>query len=103
MNFTAFGILTSRSCASGLFLALALTIGTARAQDKTYVMKITTAEVARKCSALAANAYPPLVPGNPAAGRAGGNGHAVRKYFNRCVANGGHMHKHSSDNPSGKH
>src|SRR5580692_9124739 len=41
MNFTAFRTLTSRSCASGLLLALALTIGTARAQDKTYVMKIT--------------------------------------------------------------
>jgi hypothetical protein len=26
------------------------------------------AEVARKCSALTAKAYPPLVPGNPAAG-----------------------------------
>ena len=60
-----------------------------------------TVEVARKCDALTAKAYPPLVPGNPAAGRAGGNGHSVRKFFNRCVANGGHMHKHSSDNPSG--
>jgi hypothetical protein len=61
------------------------------------------AEVARKCSALTAKAYPPLVHGNPAAGRAGGNGHSVRKFFNRCVANGGHMHKYSSDNPLGKH
>ena len=42
MNFTAFRTLTSTSCASGLFLALALTIGAARAQDKTYVMRITT-------------------------------------------------------------
>ena len=42
MNFTAFRTLTSTSCASGLSLALALTIGAARAQDKTYVMKITT-------------------------------------------------------------
>jgi hypothetical protein len=61
------------------------------------------AEVASKYSALSAKAYPPLVPGNPAAGRAGGNGHSVRKFFNRCIANGGHMHKYSSDNPSGKH
>jgi hypothetical protein len=60
-----------------------------------------TVEVARKCNALTSKAYPPLVPGNPAAGRANGNGHAVRKYFNRCVANGGHMHKHSSHNRSG--
>ncbi len=42
MNFTAISALNSRLCAGGLFLALALTIGTARAQDKTYVMKITT-------------------------------------------------------------
>jgi TRAP-type C4-dicarboxylate transport system substrate-binding protein len=42
MNLTALGTLTSRLCAGGLFLALALTIGSARAQDKTYLMKITT-------------------------------------------------------------
>src|SRR5580700_5933257 len=43
MNFNAFRTLTSKSYASRLLLALALTmpIGTARAQDKTYVMKIT--------------------------------------------------------------
>jgi TRAP-type transport system periplasmic protein len=41
MNFTPFRTLTGWSCAIGLFMALALTIGTARAQDKTYVMKIT--------------------------------------------------------------
>jgi hypothetical protein len=41
MNFIAFRTLTSTFCATGMFLALALTIGTARAQDKTYVMKIT--------------------------------------------------------------
>jgi TRAP-type transport system periplasmic protein len=46
MNFVALRILAGRSCASALLLALPLTIGTARAQDKsqdkTYVMKITT-------------------------------------------------------------
>jgi len=43
MNFNAFRTLTSKSHPSRLLLALALTmtIGTARAQDKTYVMKIT--------------------------------------------------------------
>jgi hypothetical protein len=50
-------------------------------------------KVARECNALTTKAFPPLVPGNPAAGRANGNGHAVRKYFNRCVAR--HTHKHS--------
>ena len=42
MNLTAFGTLNSRLCVGALFLALALTIGSARAQDKTYLMKITT-------------------------------------------------------------
>jgi len=42
MNFTAFRSLATSSCASGLCLALALTAGTAQAQDKSYVMKITT-------------------------------------------------------------
>jgi TRAP-type transport system periplasmic protein len=41
MNLTTLGNLNSRLCAGGLFLALALTIGAARAQDKTYLMKIT--------------------------------------------------------------
>jgi len=64
----------------------------------------TTAEIARKCSALTAKVYPPLVPGNPAAGREGGNGHSVRKLFDTCVANGGHIYKHHYKvNPSGKH
>jgi hypothetical protein len=49
-------------------------------------------KVARKCNALTTKAYPPLVPGNPAAGRANGNGHAVRTYFNRCVTY--HMRRH---------
>ncbi len=40
MNITT--SLTSRLCAGGLSLALAMTFGTARAQDKTYLMKITT-------------------------------------------------------------
>ena len=43
MSFNAFRTLPSKSYASRLLLALALTmtIGTARAEDKTYVMKIT--------------------------------------------------------------
>jgi TRAP-type C4-dicarboxylate transport system substrate-binding protein len=42
MHFTARRTLARGVCGGGLFLALALTIGTAGAQDKTYVMKITT-------------------------------------------------------------
>jgi hypothetical protein len=48
-----------------------------------------TAEVARKCAALTAKAYPPRVVGNPAAGSAKGSGLSQQEYFKRCVANGG--------------
>jgi hypothetical protein len=48
-----------------------------------------TVEVARKCAALTAKAYPPRVIGNPAAGSAKGGGLAQQEYFKRCVANGG--------------
>lgn len=50
-----------------------------------------TAEVAKKCEALTAKAYPPSVPGNPAAGTAKGTGPAERKYFSNCVAHGGNI------------
>src|SRR5215475_5108501 len=50
-----------------------------------------TAEVARKCAALTAKAYPPRVPGNPAAGLAKGTVQSKRDYLNKCVANGGNM------------
>lgn len=48
-----------------------------------------TVEVAKKCEALTAKAYPPRVIGNPAAGSAKGTGRVQREYFNKCVANGG--------------
>jgi hypothetical protein len=54
-----------------------------------------TVEVARKCSALTAKAYPPRVVGNPAAGSAKGTAQSQRDYFNKCVANGGNMDDHS--------
>ena len=50
-----------------------------------------TAEVAKKCAALTAKAYPPRVPGNPAAGLAKGTAQSERDYFNKCVANRGNM------------
>ena len=50
-----------------------------------------TAELAKKCQALTAKAFPPRVPGNPAAGSAKGTGQSQRDYFNKCVANGGKM------------
>ena len=48
-----------------------------------------TVEVARKCSALTAKAFPPRVIGNPGAGSAKGSGRAEQAYFMKCVANGG--------------
>jgi hypothetical protein len=50
-----------------------------------------TVEVAKKCNALTAEAYPPRVVGNPAAGSAKGTAQSKRDYFNKCVANGGNM------------
>jgi hypothetical protein len=48
-----------------------------------------TVEVAKKCGNLANKAFPPRVPGNPAAGHANGTAGDFKKYFDNCVANGG--------------
>jgi hypothetical protein len=48
-----------------------------------------TAELAKKCQALTAKAFPPRVIGNPAAGSAKGSGKDEQAYFNRCVKNDG--------------
>jgi hypothetical protein len=53
-----------------------------------------TAEVAKKCAALTAKAYPPRVAGNPAAGLAKGMAQSKRDYFNKCVATRGNMDDH---------
>jgi hypothetical protein len=50
-----------------------------------------TVEIAKKCNALTAKAFPPRVPGNPAAGSAKGSGQAQREFYKKCVANGGKM------------
>jgi hypothetical protein len=50
-----------------------------------------TVEVAKKCNALTAKAFPPRQVGNPAAGSAKGTGKAERDYYRKCVANGGNM------------
>jgi hypothetical protein len=48
-----------------------------------------TVEVAKKCEALTAKAFPPREVGNPAAGSANGTPLAQQVYFNKCVANAG--------------
>jgi hypothetical protein len=50
-----------------------------------------TAEVAKKCSALTAKAFPPRVMGNPAAGSVKGNGLTQQAYFKKCLANDGEI------------
>jgi hypothetical protein len=50
-----------------------------------------TVEVAKKCNALTAKAFPPRQVGNPAAGSAKGTGKDERDYYRKCVANGGKM------------
>src|SRR5262245_66252839 len=58
-----------------------------------------TAGVARKCAALTAKAYPPQVPGNPAAGLAKGTVQSKRDCFNKCVANGGNVDDDAPEHP----
>jgi hypothetical protein len=58
-----------------------------------------TAEVAKKCSALTAKAYPPRVVGNPAAGVQNGSYQDFRNYFNKCVANGGNPPEQEDQQP----
>ena len=50
-----------------------------------------TVELAKKCNALTALAFPPKVPGNPAAGSAKGSGKEMQHYFRKCVENEGKM------------
>jgi hypothetical protein len=54
-----------------------------------------TVEVAKKCDALIAKAFPPRQIGNPAAGSDKGAGNVQRDYFKKCVANGGNMDDHA--------
>jgi hypothetical protein len=48
-------------------------------------------EVAKRCNALTAKAFPPREIGNPAAGSAKGTGRDERAYYRKCVANKGNM------------
>ena len=50
-----------------------------------------TVELARKCNAMVAQAFPPRHPGNPAAGSEKGSGKQMQDYFKKCVENEGKM------------
>jgi hypothetical protein len=56
-----------------------------------------TAEVAKKCQTLSAKAFPPRVPGNPAAGFKNGTGREASEYFRKCVVNGGSVEGGDND------
>jgi hypothetical protein len=71
-------------CSSVLCVLVCSTIG-----PMTGTASAITAEVAKKCNVLTAQAFPPRVPGNPAAGFATGTAKDARGYFSKCVANGG--------------
>jgi hypothetical protein len=51
------------------------------------------AELARKCDALTAKAFPATEPGNPAAGSTKGSGSEAQAYFRKCIANDGRVDK----------
>jgi hypothetical protein len=73
----------SRSlCAALIFVAVASNTNNARA---------VTLEVAKQCNASTAKAYPPRVPGNPAAGNANGTARDVQNYYKKCISSGGKM------------
>jgi len=61
-------------------------IGVASMNDRAFAISL---EVAKKCNALTAQAFPPRVIGNPAAGSAKGSGREERAYYRKCVANEG--------------
>ena len=50
-----------------------------------------TVELARKCNAMVAAAFPPRQLGNPAAGSEKGSGKQMQDYFKKCVENQGKM------------
>jgi hypothetical protein len=78
-------LVTSKSRTTG-FAFLLVTAGLAPTDASAI-----TVEVARKCNALLAKAFPPREAGNPAAGSAKGSGQSQRDYFSKCVAKGGNM------------
>lgn len=58
-----------------------------------------TAEVAKKCGVLTAQAYPPRVPGNPAAGLIHGTAAEASGYFRKCVENRGSVKENKERAP----
>lgn len=53
-------------------------------------------DVAKRCSSLAAGAYPPRQIGNPAAGNLKGTEFDKQNYYQKCVSNNGNMDDQST-------
>jgi hypothetical protein len=49
------------------------------------------ATLAKQCNGMLAKAFPPAVPGNPAAGSKNGDATQQRAYFKKCIDNNGKM------------
>jgi hypothetical protein len=73
------------------FRSVSLALVCAAILAQTNVTSAVTVEVARKCQAFTAKAFPPREAGNPAAGSAKGSGLDQHNYFTKCVANGGRV------------
>ena len=58
-----------------------------------------TVELARKCNAMVAAAFPPRQLGNPAAGSEKGSGRQMQGYFKKCVENEGKMPEPGKSEP----
>ena len=69
------------------WILFALFLGVGLSTDRAAAV---TVEVAKKCDVLVAKAFPPVQPGNPAAGSKGKSPDA-QAYFKKCLANGGNM------------
>ena len=70
---------------TAVFIVL-VCIDVAPVNDRAFAISV---ELARKCNALTAKAFPPRVVGNPAAGSVKGTGQDERAYYRKCVANEG--------------
>jgi hypothetical protein len=80
---------------------LAAAIGIAAGSMASSSASAVTVEVAKKCETLMALAFPPRIPGNPAAGSDKGTGADQQKYYDQCVANGGNTGGNSGDKTGG--
>jgi len=78
------------------FWAMLIAISCVVFEQMTEQAPALTVEVAKKCNALAAKAFPPREIGNPAAGVIGG-GKNRQKYYRECIENEGNVDHNSKE------